>query len=211
MEQKRTKGKNGGTHNSIPPLLLPTLTLPPPPPIPHHNPHPPSPQPPPPTLTLPRIPLPHSPQSLNMLNPNNQPTIPTTTYPSPTTRPHHQPSKHTRQIPTPTPHIQHPHPLSQKRQQRLASSGVHMRSGNRGRVAYALRTVAVGFRGAEVGAVDLQHGLRDARGCDEGVALEGGDEGGVGGAVGAPGHGCVSEVGFLESWKTGVTVFFMFL
>lgn len=88
---------------------------------------------------------------------------------------------------------------------------MHMRSGNRGGVAYGLRTVAVGFRGAEVGAVDLQHGLRDAGGCYEVVALEGGDEGCVGGAVGAPGHGCVSEVGFLESWKTGVTVFFMFL
>ena len=86
-----------------------------------------------------------------------------------------------------------------------------MRSGNRGGVAYGLRTIAVGFRGAEVGAVDLQHGLRDAGGCYEVVALEGGDEGCVGGAVGAPGHGCVSEVGFLESWKTDVTVFFMFL
>ena len=51
-------------------------------------------------------------------------------------------------------------------------------------MAYGLRTIAVGFRGAEVGAVDLQHGLRDARGCDEGVALEGGDEGGlVGGGL----------------------------
>lgn len=65
---------------------------------------------------------------------------------------------------------------------------MHVRGGDCGGVAYGLRTVAVGVAGGEVRAVGGKHGCGDARGCDEVVVLEGGDEGCVGGAVGAPGH-----------------------